>query len=159
MFGSNMMTSSNGNIFRITGPLWGESTSDWRIPLTKKVIWSCNVFFDLTQKKRLSKQSSLWWFEMPSHSLWHHCNDMTQYCIQHISDYSRIYIRLSAHKIKTPGPWFNIKTSSFQYRKSHCIDKTIVRLSYLRSGNSYTGMKASLYRHTNLILMGYLLAF
>ena len=26
-----------------------------------------------------------------------------------------------------PGPWFNIKTSSYQYRKSHCGDKTVVR--------------------------------
>ena len=30
-----MMTSSNGNIFSITGPLWGESTGDWWISLTK----------------------------------------------------------------------------------------------------------------------------
>ena len=30
-----MMTSSNGNIFRVTGPWWGESTSHWWIPLTK----------------------------------------------------------------------------------------------------------------------------
>ena len=30
-----MMTSSNGNIFRITGHLWGESTGDRWIPLTK----------------------------------------------------------------------------------------------------------------------------
>ena len=31
----NMMTSSNGNIFRVTGPLWGEFTGDRWIPLTK----------------------------------------------------------------------------------------------------------------------------
>ena len=31
----NMMMSSNGNIFRITGPLWGESTGHRWIPLTK----------------------------------------------------------------------------------------------------------------------------
>ena len=30
-----MMTSSNGNIFRVTGPLWGEFTGYWWIPLTK----------------------------------------------------------------------------------------------------------------------------
>ena len=30
-----MMTSSNGNIFCITGPLCGEFTSHWWIPLTK----------------------------------------------------------------------------------------------------------------------------
>ena len=29
------MTSSNGNIFRDTGPLWGESTGHRWIPLTK----------------------------------------------------------------------------------------------------------------------------
>ena len=30
-----MMTSSNGNIFRVTGPLWGEFTRHRWIPLTK----------------------------------------------------------------------------------------------------------------------------
>ena len=30
-----MMTSSNGNICRVTGPLWGEITSHWWILLTK----------------------------------------------------------------------------------------------------------------------------
>ena len=29
------MTSSNGNIFRVTGLLWGESTGHWWIPITK----------------------------------------------------------------------------------------------------------------------------
>ena len=32
------------------------------------------MFFDLCLNKRLSKQSSGWWFEMPSCSLWCHCN-------------------------------------------------------------------------------------
>ena len=31
----HVMTSSNGNIFRVTGSLWGESTGDRWIPLTK----------------------------------------------------------------------------------------------------------------------------
>ena len=43
-----------------------------------------------------------------------------------------------------PGPRFNIKMS-YQYRKSHCGDKTVVRSSYLRNGISYTGKIASLY--------------
>ena len=38
-----MITSSNGNIFRVPGPLWGESTGDWLIPLTK----ANDIFFDL----------------------------------------------------------------------------------------------------------------
>ena len=38
----SMMTSSPGNIFRITGPLWEKSTSHWWILLTKasdKKLW------------------------------------------------------------------------------------------------------------------------
>ena len=43
------------------------------------------------------------------------------------------------------GGWFNIKMTSYQYRKSHCGDKTILRLSYLHIGISYTGKTTSLY--------------
>ena len=45
----------------------------------------------------------------------------------------------------TPGAWFNIKMTSYQYRKSHCGDKTILRPSYLHNGISYTGKTTSLY--------------
>ena len=34
-FNETIMTSSNGNIFRVTGPLWGESTCHRWIPLAK----------------------------------------------------------------------------------------------------------------------------
>ena len=44
----------------------------------------------------------------------------------------------------TPGHRFNIKMLSYQYRKSHCGDKTILRPSHLHNGISYTG-KTSLY--------------
>ena len=44
---------------------------------------------------------------------------------------------------KWPGPWFNIKMSSNQYRKSHCGDKTVVRSSYLYNGISYIGKMIS----------------
>ena len=44
-----------------------------------------------------------------------------------------------------PGPWFNIKMSSYQYRKSHCGNKTILWPSYLHNGISYTGKTTSLY--------------
>ena len=43
-----------------------------------------------------------------------------------------------------PRGWFNIKML-YQYRKSHCGDKTILRPSYLHNGISYTGKTASLY--------------
>ena len=44
------------------------------------------------------------------------------------------------------GPWFNIKMSSYQHRKSHCGDKTILRPSYLHNGISYTGKTTSFNR-------------
>ena len=69
------MTSSNGNIFRVTVPLSGESNDHRCIPLTKgPVIRSFDVFFNLCLKKRLSKQSRRRWFETLSRSLWHHYN-------------------------------------------------------------------------------------
>ena len=49
------------------------------------------------------------------------------------------------HWEQTSGPRFNIKMSSYQYRKSHCGDKTVVRSSYLHNGISYTGKMTSLY--------------
>ena len=48
-------------------------------------------------------------------------------------------------KLVASGPWFNIKMPSYQYRKSHCGDKTILRPSYLHNGISYTGKMTSLY--------------
>ena len=47
--------------------------------------------------------------------------------------------------VSAPGLWFNIKMLSYQYRKSHCGDKTVVRSSYLHNGISYTGKMSSLY--------------
>ena len=41
--------------------------------------------------------------------------------------------------IHTSGPWFNIKMLSYQDRKSHCGDTTVVRSSYLHNRVSYTG--------------------
>ena len=43
------------------------------------------------------------------------------------------------------GPWFNIKISSYQYRKSHYGDKTVVRSSYLHNGMCFTGKMTSSY--------------
>ena len=47
--------------------------------------------------------------------------------------------------LQLPGPWFIIKMLSYQYRKSHCGDKTILWPSYLHNGISYTGKTTSLY--------------
>ena len=68
-----MITSLNGNIFRVTGHLWGEFIGEFtaQMPVTR----SFDIFFNLHLNKRLSKQSWAWWFETPSRLLWRHCND------------------------------------------------------------------------------------
>ena len=58
----SMMTSSNGNIFRFTGPLWGEFTGHRWIPLTKASDVGLWGFLWPVPEKRLSKQSRRRWF-------------------------------------------------------------------------------------------------
>ena len=67
-----MMTSSNGNIFRVTGHLCGEFTVPCEFPTQRPVTRSFDVFFDLRLNKRLSKQSWGWWFKTLSRPLWRH---------------------------------------------------------------------------------------
>ena len=75
---SHMMTSSNGNIFRVTGPLCGEFTAPGDFPTQRPVTRSFDVFFNLRLNKRLSKQPWGWWFETPSWSLWRQCNEYVE---------------------------------------------------------------------------------
>ena len=93
-----MMTSSNGNIFRVTGPFWGESTGHRWIPLTNASdaeLWCC-----LRLNKRLSKQSRRRWFETPSRSSWHHCNDLISVKHQlHMKYHIHIWRLLSQFRI------------------------------------------------------------
>ena len=73
----SMMTSSNGNIFRITWLLaicGGEFTGHRWILRTKASDADLWCFLWSAPKKRLSKQSRGWWFETSSRSLWRHCN-------------------------------------------------------------------------------------
>ena len=76
-----MMTSSNGNMFRVTGfcagnsPVTaGNSPVTGEFPSHSPVTWCFDVFFDLCLNKQLSKQSKRRWLEAPSRSLWRHCN-------------------------------------------------------------------------------------
>ena len=68
-----IMTSSNGNIFRVTGPFCGEFTGEFlsQRPVTRNF----EVLFDLRLNKRLSIQSWGCLFEVPLRSLWRHCNE------------------------------------------------------------------------------------
>ena len=67
----SMMTSPNGNIFRVTGEFTGPR---W-IPRTKASDAQLDVFFNLRLNKRLSKQSWSWLLETLLRLLWRHCNE------------------------------------------------------------------------------------
>ena len=64
------MTSSNGNIFRVTGPLCREFTGHRWIPRTKASDTELWCFFLSAPEKRLSDQSRRRSLETPSHPLW-----------------------------------------------------------------------------------------
>ena len=99
-----MMTSSNGNIFRVTGHLCGEFTGHRWIPRTKAGTRNFDIFFDLRPNKWLNKQSWGWWFVTPPWPLWRHCNgylctgskDLKLYVLS-LSKEIWKYIRISYH--------------------------------------------------------------
>ena len=70
-----MMTSSNGNIFRVTGLCAGNSAVvTGEFPSQSPTTRSFDVFSDRRLNIQLSKQSWGWWFETPSCPLWRHSN-------------------------------------------------------------------------------------
>ena len=68
------MTSSNVNIFRVTGPLCREFTGPGEFTAQRPVTRNFDISFDLCLNKRLSKQPPGWWFETPLWPLWRQCN-------------------------------------------------------------------------------------
>ena len=64
---SSLLALCVGNL-----PVTGEFPS--QRPLTRSLMFSLICALN----KRLSKQSWSWWFEMPSRSLWHHCNGLNK---------------------------------------------------------------------------------
>ena len=79
---SSMMTSSNGNTFRVTGHLCEEFTPPGEFPAQRLVTRSFDVFFDLHPNKRLSKQSR---------PLWRHCNANHMHNSYDVQYYKMVY--------------------------------------------------------------------
>ena len=69
---SIMMTSSNGSIFRDTGPMWGNPPVTGGFPSLTRIF---DVLFDMRRNKLLSKQLRRRWIDTSSRSLWRHDND------------------------------------------------------------------------------------
>ena len=65
-----MITSSNGHIVRVTGPLWGKYTGQWWIPLTEAIDAELWCFLSaLEQTVRQTTETPVIWGP-----LWRHCN-------------------------------------------------------------------------------------
>ena len=62
-----MMTSSNGNIFRVPGEFPAQLEGQWRGAL---MLYLICIWINGTR----SKQWWGWWFETPSRPFWRHCN-------------------------------------------------------------------------------------
>ena len=89
----HMMTSSNGNIFHVTGPLCGEFTVHRWIPLTKASDVEFWCFLWSAPNKCLSKQSWGWWFGTPLCHSWRHCDDFIWYVLMQFE--TKCYINRS----------------------------------------------------------------
>ena len=89
---THMMTSSNRNIFRVTGHLCGVFTGHRWIPAQRPVTRSVDVFFDLRLNKRLSIQSWGWWFETTSRPLLRHCDEKKHLWLAHETRYVVSYM-------------------------------------------------------------------
>ena len=61
----------------------GNSPVIGEIPSQMPVTRSFDAVIDLRPNKRLSKPSRRRWFEMPSRSLWRHCNDSPRLLLGH----------------------------------------------------------------------------
>ena len=115
-FQTYMMSSSNGNIFRVTDLLWGESTGQRWFPSQRPVTRSFGVFCDLFLNKRLSKHLRRCWFQTPSPSLWRHCNDFFgKYCKRSAYQFLCFDVSLSADSADRRYTYL-LTYESFQYR-------------------------------------------
>ena len=138
-----MMTSSNGSMFRVTGPLCGEFTGHWWIPLTEASDAGLWCFLWSTPNKRLSKQSWGRWFETPSRTLWRHCNDLISYHTLMISWlspngaymllYSRIQCLFSEKHLSLSQKYFLLCHSQVAScsLKNHGEDKGIYQIKHV----------------------------
>ena len=89
--------------------------------------------------KLLNKQPCCYWFHAIKRT-WCYCcgwNNGFDIIYIHIPELSNWFGCASFCCNNIIRKWFNIKRSSYQYRKSNCGDKTILWSSYLHNGISY----------------------
>ena len=132
------MTSSNRNIFRVTGPLCGEFTGPGEFPTQRPVTRSFDVFFDPSLNKRFSKRPWGWWFETPSWSLWRRCN-------QTYGQTTIWWAYLSVLIIKSPGKCgSNCKSVIFEAISQNCSMEIFAKIGIRRIPHHLINDKSTL---------------
>ena len=142
-----MMTSSNGNIFRVTGHLCGEFTGPRWSPHTKASDAELWCFLKINGWVNNRKAGDL------RRNRAHYdvivmlftCA-ISGWALTLLSTLAESGLKSTVTKWSTlSGPRFNKNMTSYQCRKSPCGDKTVVRSSYLHNGISYTCKMTFLY--------------
>ena len=139
---SAMRTSSNGNIFRITGlfvmgihrsPVNSPHKGQWRRALMLSLICALN--------RRLYKQSWDWLFETPSCTLWRQCNDGDPNMIQ----------SSQRHKVRVYGYY----TRGVGERQSYTISGVFATVCWCIYANIIRAWSSLWFRqHYNDVIMG-----
>ena len=123
---------SSASLAFVQGILWWSVNSPHKWPVTWKMFPFDNHAREATFKNTCKDYPSICPCQQSHVYIFH-----GMYCIRSLhTEGGGLYV--------PSGPRFNIKTSSYQYRKSHCGDRTVVKSSYLRNGISYTGKMTSL---------------
>ena len=153
------MTSSNGNIFRVTGPFCREFTGPGEFPTQRPVTRSFDVFFDLRLNKRLSKQPWGWWFETPSWSLWRQCNggwqvkaSLQSMCAHGLSSRHVCMYRWTMIGVRWPRPcqpsslWCHFKRCFWLIDIGNALMLPIIKITFIRQrpGKQPSGELAAL---------------
>ena len=120
-----MMTSSNGNIFRVTGHLCEELTGPGEFPAQRPGTRNFDVFFDLHPNKRFSKQSWGLWFETPSRPLWRH-RDVHK----RIHTCKRSPKRMKEHKFLTPLVYPDMRHDVIVLAAALLVIRKLIKFSY-----------------------------
>ena len=107
-----------------------------KIDLLSHMMKTCLTFSTFLQCTQRSCETNMHWYSK---------EDLQLICPWKIASDSIHNVKCIKPCMPWSGPRFNIKMTSYQYRKSHCGDKTILRPSYLHNGISYTGKTTSLY--------------
>ena len=113
----SMMTSSNENIFRVTGPLCAEFTGHRWFPRTKASDAEPWCFLWSPPEATVEQTWIRRWFETPSRSLWRHCNVMETSVFNKTKNHLQVTILIMYIPIQAKTRYFHLCLSKHKWFK------------------------------------------